>query len=152
MTKVGLGDVAPTFEADATDGQRFSLQRHRGAPVVLVFYPGDATPVCTRQLKNYTEDSANFEAVGAEMVAISPQGLESHEAFKTKESLGMPLLHDANKEIGQAYGIVGPLGFYRRSVFVIGPDGRIAYARRGLAGLSYVPASELLEAVEATRS
>lgn len=152
-----VGEPAPAFSLPGTDGtdagrRCYSLEEHRGSPLVLVFYPGDGTPVCTRQLNAYTADIEEFEAVGAKVLAISPQSVESHEGFSCKQGgFAFPLLADEDKAIGQAYGVVGPLGFYRRSAFVVDPDGIIRYAHRAVAGLTFRPTAELVAAVEAAR-
>ena len=91
---------------------------------MLVFYPGDNTPVCTKQLNAYTSDIGEFTDVGAQILAISPQNVESHEGFSSKQGgFAFPLLADTDKKVGEAYGILGPLGFYRRSVFVVDGEG-----------------------------
>jgi len=152
---VSTGDAAPDFALPGTDntdeGRRdYKLSEYRGRPVVLVFYPGDNTPVCTRQLNSYTEDIGRFRAVGAEVLAISPQSVESHEGFSCKQGgFAFPLLADTDKDVGRAYGILGPVGFYRRSVFVIDGDGIIRYAHRAVAGLTFRPTEELVAAVQA---
>ena len=155
---IAVGDVAPGFElpgADGTeDGRRdYSLGEFRGRPVVLVFYPGDNTPVCTRQLNAYTEDIDAFEELGAQVLAISPQDVTSHEGFADKQGgFAFPLLADTDKAVGEAYGILGPIGFYRRSVFVVDAEGRVSYAHRAIAGLTFRPTAELVEAVQAAGS
>ena len=147
---VGVGDEAPPFTLPGTGGREYSLADYAGQPVVLVFYPGDNTPVCTRQLNTYSTDIADFEGIGAQVLALSPQDVDSHEQFSTKQGgFKFPLLADADKAVGQAYGVLGPVGFYRRSVFVIDGAGVIRYAHRAIAGLTYRPTSELLEAVKA---
>jgi peroxiredoxin Q/BCP len=145
---VGVGDVAPDFELEGTGGRRYRLSEFRGQAVVLAFYPGDNTPVCTKQLNAYTDDIAAFNDVGAQVFGISPQTVESHEAFSAKQGgFGFPLLADVDKAVGEAYGLIGPLGFYRRSAFVIDADGIIRYAHRAVAGLTYRPTAELVAAV-----
>ncbi|CAN5405042.1 peroxiredoxin [soil metagenome] len=146
---VALGDEAPDFALPATGGRTVGLAEHRGSPVVLVFYPGDDTPVCTRQLTSYNDDLAGFDGLGATLLGISPQGVASHEAFAAKHGLTMTLLADEDKEVGKAYGVLGPLGFYRRSVFVVDGGGTIRYAHRAVAGLTFKRSDELLEAVKA---
>ena len=95
-----------------------------GRSVVLVFYPGDSTPVCTRQLNSYTEDIDSFTEAGAQVLAISPQSVASHDDFSCKQGgFAFPLLADTDKAVGEAYGILGPLGFYRRSAFVVDAEG-----------------------------
>jgi peroxiredoxin Q/BCP len=147
---VGVGDTAPDFTLAGTGAHLYSLAAYRGRPVVLVFYPGDNTPVCTKQLNAYTDDIASFESVGAQVLAISPQSVESHEAFSRKQDgFAFPLLADVDKKVGEAYGIIGPLGFYRRSAFVVDATGNIVYAHRAVAGLTYRATDELVAAVRA---
>jgi peroxiredoxin Q/BCP len=145
---VGIGDVAPDFTLTGTGGE-VVLSGLRGAPVVLVFYPGDNTPVCTTQLNSYNDDFASFEGVGAALLAISPQDLASHEEFASRHGFAFPLLADTDKAVGEAYGVLGPLGFYRRSVFVVDAGGVIRYAHRAMAGIRFKRSDELLEAVQA---
>src|SRR5688572_22099803 len=119
MPKPRAGDPAPDFTAPGTGGRTYSLHEYKGQPVVLVFYPGDATPVCTEQLASYTEGFAAFEDVNAAVFALSPQDVASHDQFQARHGFAFPLLFDEDKKIGEMYGVVGPLGFYRRSVVVI---------------------------------
>jgi thioredoxin-dependent peroxiredoxin len=143
-----IGDAAPDFTLSGTEGRDYTLSAYRGQPVVLVFYPGDDTPVCTRQLNSYTTDFSQFEDVGAQVLALSPQDVASHERFSEGQGgFAFPLLADTHKKVGQAYGILGPLGFYRRSVFVVDPDGVICYAHRAVSGLTYRPTAEIVAAV-----
>jgi thioredoxin-dependent peroxiredoxin len=146
---VGVGDQAPEFELAGTEGRSYSLAEHRGKPVVLVFYPGDNTPVCTKQLNSYNDELSEFEGVGAQVLAISPQSVDSHDAFSAKHGFGFPLLADVDKKVGEAYGILGPLGFYRRSVFVVDGEGVVRYAHRAIAGLTFRATDELVAAVTA---
>jgi len=149
MATPGVGDKAPDFTLPGTDGRDYSLTEYRGKPVVLVFYPGDDTPVCTKQLTSYTNDIGQFEGVGAQVLAISPQSVKSHESFRMKHGLAFPLLADTEKEVAGRYGTLGPLGFPRRSVFVVDTEGIIRYAHRAIAGLTYRHTDELVEAVRA---
>jgi peroxiredoxin Q/BCP len=142
-----VGDVAPDFTLPGTGGVDYSLSTYRGKPVVLVFYPGDETPVCTVQLRTYSEDIDQFSELGAQVLGVSPQGVESHEKFCRRNDLKFPLLADVEKSVAGAYGILGPLGFPRRSVFVIDGDGTVRYAHRALAGLTFRSTEELVKAV-----
>ncbi len=146
-----MGDVAPDFTLPATGGRTLTLSDLRGQPVVLIFYPGDNTPVCTLQLNSYNDDLSAFEDVGAQILGISPQGVESHEAFAAEHGFSFPLLADTDKQVGEVYGVLGPIGFYRRSVFVVDGGGTVRYAHRAMAGLTYRKTDELVAAVaEAT--
>jgi thioredoxin-dependent peroxiredoxin len=145
---IGVGDKAPDFELEGTGGRRYTLSEYRGKPVVLVFYPGDDTPVCTRQLTKYTDDIEAFTNVGAQVLALSPQDVASHEKFSEKRGgFAFPLLADTDKAVGKAYGILGPAGFYRRSVFVVDADGLVRWTHRAIAGLTYRSTDEIVEAV-----
>ena len=150
-----VGQAAPDFSlpgSDGTDAGRrdYSLAAYRGQVVVLVFYPGDNTPVCTRQLNAYTEDIDSFTEAGAQVLAVSPQSVQSHDDFSCKQGgFAFPLLADTDKAVGEAYGILGPLGFYRRSVFVVDAEGIVRYAHRTVAGLTFRSTKELVAAVNA---
>ncbi|MGA0035027.1 MAG: peroxiredoxin [Ilumatobacteraceae bacterium] len=144
---VGIGDVAPDFSLPATGGEVITLSSFVGRPVVVVFYPGDDSPVCTKQLNSYNDGLNEFESLDAQVLAISSQGLVSHEAFAQKYGLKFPLLADSEKDVAKAYGVLGPLGFPRRSVFIVDREGVIRYAHRAVAGLSYRPVSELVDAL-----
>lgn len=146
---VGVGDRAPDFELPGTGDRTYSLSEFAGRPLVLVFYPGDDTPVCTKQLNSYNDGLDQFEELDAQVVGISAQDIGSHEKFSDKHGFGFPLLSDPDKSVAAAYGTLGPIGFPRRSVFIIDTDGVIRYAHRALAGLTYRPVSELLGALGA---
>jgi peroxiredoxin Q/BCP len=144
-----VGDAAPDFTLPGTGGTDYTLSSYRGQPVVIVFYPGDNTAVCTTQLKSYTADFDEFEGVDAQLLAISPQDVASHEGFSSKHGFKFPLLADTDKKVGEAYGVLGPIGFYRRSVFVVDKEGVIRYAHRAIAGLTYKSSDDLVKAVKA---
>ena len=150
-----VGELAPSFTLPGVDGAtgetgEYALDSYRGRPVVLVFYPGDNTPVCTRQLNAYTDDIGEFEGTGAQVLAISPQSVESHAGFaRAQGGFAFPLLADEDKRVGQAYGVVGPVGFYRRSAFVVDGRGIVRYAHRAIGGLTFRKTDELVRAVAA---
>ena len=142
---VGIGDRAPAFTLASSGGNQVSLGDYAGKPVVLVFYPGDDTPVCTKQLNSYNRDLEEFDNLNAQVLGISAQGVESHETFSSKHGLKFPLLADTDKTVAGLYGTLGPLGFPRRSVFIVDGNGVIRYAHRAIAGLTYRPVNELVE-------
>lgn len=152
---LSTGSVAPDFTLPGTLGtaasrRQFSLGEFRGAPVVLVFYPADASPVCTMQLTAYTNDIGRFADVGAQVLAISPQSVEAHEDFAARHGgFAFPLLADADRAVGTSYGILGPIGFYRRSVYVVDGDGVVRWAHRATAGLTFRPVDEIVAAIDA---
>jgi peroxiredoxin Q/BCP len=141
---VGVGDRAPDFELPGTGGATYRLADFLGKPLVIVFYPGDDTPVCTKQLNSYNDGLSEFAALDAQIVGISAQNVDSHEDFAAKHGFEFPLLSDTDKEVAAAYGTLGPIGFPRRSIFIVDRDGVIRYAHRAIAGLTYRPVSELV--------
>jgi peroxiredoxin Q/BCP len=151
MSPPTVGDAAPDFTLPGTGRRDYTLSEYRGLPVVLVFYPGDDTPVCTQQLVSYSKDIERYDGLGAQVLAISPQGVDSHERFASEFGFAFPLLADESQEVAAAYGVLGPLGFYRRSVFVVDGRGVIRYAHKARTGLSFRPSDELVAAVEAAR-
>ena len=141
---ISVGDRAPDFTLPGTNGSTHSLADFAGSPLVLIFYPGDDTPVCTRQLNSYNDGLEQFAALDAQVVAISAQGVASHDAFSDKHGFGFPLLADVDKEVAGRYGTLGPIGFPRRSVFIIDAEGIVRYAHRAIAGLTFRPVKELI--------
>ena len=143
-----VGDTAPDFELDGTDGP-FRLSEHRGRRVVLLFYPGDFTPVCTKQFCSYAERSDDLTALDAVVVGISAQPVDRHEEFKQMHSIPVPLLADSDRKVAKAYGVTQPLLGTRRAVFIVDEDGRVAYRHVHMLGLDYQSVDELREALEA---
>ena len=98
MSGPGVGDPAPDFTLAGTGGRTYSLREYRDQPVVLVFYPGDDTPVCTKQLNAYNDGLAQFSELGAQVLAISAQDVDSHDRFSTKHGgFEFPLLADTDR-------------------------------------------------------
>lgn len=147
--RLGPGDPAPAFDLAGTGGRRYRLADAAGAPLVLVFYPADGSPVCTQQLRSYSEDLGAFEALRARVWCLSPQDVASHERFAAEQGLRVPLLADTGSDVARAYGTLGPLGFYRRSVVVVDGAGTVRWVRRSLSSLTYLPVDRLTDAVAA---
>ena len=120
---ISVGDQAPDFSLVGTGNVTHSLNAYKGKTVVLVFYPGDNTPVCTKQLVCYNNELAQFSELDAQVLALSAQDLESHEKFAAQHGFQFPLLADTEKSVARAYGVLGPLSIPRRSVFVIDASG-----------------------------
>ena len=144
---VAVGEKAPGFTLLGSGGKSYSLSDYAGKPVVLVFYPGDNTPVCTKQLCSYNNELAQFTDIGAQVLGISAQGVASHDAFSAKHDFGFPLLADTEKEVAGAYGVVGLLGMVRRSIFVLDAQGVLRYVHRSAVGLTFRPVDELVTAL-----
>jgi peroxiredoxin Q/BCP len=145
-----IGQAAPDFTLPGvllTDGDAvqadYSLSAQRGGPLVLAFYPGDNTTVCTKQLCSYTSGLESFTNFGATVWAISPQGLASHEQFARKYSLAFPLLADEGLRVSRRYGITLGSAGLRRSVFVIDEAGILRWKHVTLVGLTF-PSAEVI--------
>ena len=147
MAKVDVGDAAPYFELPGTGEKTYKLSDYRGRKLVLAFYPGDFTAVCTKQFCSYRDDGDRIESLGVPMVGISPQNVKSHERFSEENSLTVPLLADTDKTVAKAYKVVGPGGFIRRAVFLLDADLKVRYRDVALLGLTFRDVDDLAEAV-----
>jgi peroxiredoxin len=131
-TSPDVGARAPDFTLPSTQGPITLSDRLKKRAVLLVFYPGDDTPVCTKQLCDYSEHLADFEGLGVDVLALNPQSLASHERFASKHALTFPLLSDAGAEVCRSYDAVGLFGMTRRALVLIGKDGRVLWRRTDL--------------------
>jgi thioredoxin-dependent peroxiredoxin len=146
-----VGEPAPDFELPGTDG-RFRLSDHRGERVVLLFYPGDNTMVCTRQMCSYRDRAEDFAALNATVVGISGQDVASHEAFTAKHALNVPLLADVDNKVARAYSASGRPYGTKRAVIVIDEDGVVRHRHDHLLGLDYQSVDDLKAALDALPS
>ncbi len=124
-----VGDSAPDFTLSSTEGSITLSDRLQQRAVLLVFYPGDDTPVCTRQLCDYRDNLDGFADLGVDILALNPQKLDSHERFAKKHGLPFPLLSDPDRIVCNAYGASGLLGMTKRALVLIGRDGRVRWRR-----------------------
>jgi peroxiredoxin Q/BCP len=146
-SQANVGDAAPDFELEGTDGP-FRLSEHRGERVVLLFYPGDNTTVCTRQFCSYRDNAEAFGELAATVVGISSQSLESHRSFAAKHGLNVPLLADEGGAVAKAYGAHTPLVGTKRAAVIIDEDGVVRYRHDHLLGLDFQSVDELRDALE----
>jgi peroxiredoxin Q/BCP len=121
-----LNDPAPDFTLKDEEGADFTLSAHRGEKVLLVFYPGDNTPVCTKQLCDYRDGVEAFAGLGVRVVGISKDDAQSHRAFRKKHQLPFILLTDGKLEVAATYDSKGMMGM-KRSVFLVDEAGLIRY-------------------------
>ena len=124
------GQPAPDFELQTDRGERLRLSSLRGKPVVLYFYPKDDTPGCTVEACSFRDRRPELAKRGAQVLGVSPDGVQSHAAFRDKFSLDFPLLADADHKVAETYGAWGEKFNYgkklmgiRRSTFLIDGDG-----------------------------
>jgi peroxiredoxin Q/BCP len=146
-----VGDAAPDFELPGTEGP-FRLSDHRGERVVLLFYPGDNTMVCTKQFCSYRDRAGDFAGLGATVVGISSQDLASHEGFAAKHSLNVPLLADVDKQVARSYDAFSPRLGVKRAVIVIDEEGVVRHRHDHLLGLDYQSVDDLQAVLDALPS
>jgi peroxiredoxin Q/BCP len=155
------GDPAPDFELDGTEG-RFRLSDHRGERVVLLFYPGDETPVCTKQFCSYRDNADDMAELDATIVGISPQDLDSHRSFIDNHGLTVPLLADTDVKVSKAYGVTRPWQAGRhwvpklgtgtsRAVFVIDEEGIVRHRHDDRLDATFLGVDGLREALRTLR-
>jgi peroxiredoxin Q/BCP len=131
-----VGATAPEFSLPDESGGTVTLSKLRGHNVVLVFYPGDDTPGCTKQLCQFRDDWSEATARGVQVFGVNPQGARSHGQFRKKFNFPFPLLVDQGQKVGELYHTHGLI--VKRTVYLIGPDGKIRFARRGMPSPSEV--------------
>jgi peroxiredoxin Q/BCP len=125
-----VGTPAPDFSLPDQDGKIVSLAALRGHNVVLVFYPGDDTPGCTKQLCQFRDQWAGAQQKNTLVFGVNPQNAKSHAKFIGKFRLPFPLLVDQGQQMGVLYKTKGLI--VKRTVYLIGPDGIIRFAKRGM--------------------
>jgi peroxiredoxin Q/BCP len=127
ITAVRVGDVVPDFQLPDQQGQPHRLSEYlANGPVVLFFYPGAMTPVCTSESCHFRDLKSEFEAVGAQRVGISHDTVDKQKTFSDKYGFDYPLLADTDNAVAKSFGVHrgGPLPT-KRATFVIGPDRRL---------------------------
>jgi peroxiredoxin Q/BCP len=143
-----VNERAPDFCLQGDSGEEYCLSDHAGHRVLLVFYPGDNTPVCTAQLCEYRDGIESFAGLDVSVVGISSDNLESHQKFRSKHDLPFVLLSDPDLEVAKLYGSKGTFGM-KRAVFLIDEDGIVRYAHIEALAVFRRRANELLEVIEA---
>jgi len=101
---IEVGQTAPDFVLPSDRDEEIQLSRFRGSPVVLYFYPKDDTPGCTREACSFRDLKQEMEKLGAVVLGVSPDTVESHKKFREKYNLNFPLLADVDHAVAEAYG------------------------------------------------
>jgi len=142
------GDAAPDFTLPGFENgvrRDFTLSEYRGRKVALAFYPGDATPGCSIQLKSYRDDFEEFEKAGAVVLAVSPQDVDSKERWCEREGFAFPLLADTEKNVIREYGASSPVIGVKRTVVLIDAAGVVRWRFSGAIRAIFKKPSELAE-------
>src|SRR5438132_6845715 len=147
-----LGNSAPDFTLFDGDGAQWRLAEQRGKVVVLLFYPGDETPICTRQMCSVRDRWEDYAATGAEVVGISTNSIESHKSFAEHHKLPLRLLADVDRKVADLYGAQSLIpGKVARSVFVINRDGVITYRDVRPLGLFRPKDDDTIKAIKSAK-
>jgi thioredoxin-dependent peroxiredoxin len=136
---LAVGTPAPDFSLPDESGRVVTLSALKGRNVVLVFYPGDDTPGCTRQLCEFRDRWDTLRERGIEVFGVNPQAATAHARFRAKFQFPFPLLVDKGRQVAKLYQASGLI--VKRTVYLIGPDGAIRFARRGMPKPSEVLAA-----------
>ena len=130
---IEVGKKAPAFTLTADDGKKVKLSDLQGSPVVLYFYPKDDTPGCTKEACAFRDRKAEMEQLGAKLLGVSPDTVESHGKFRDKYSLNFPLLADPDHAVADKYGAWREKNMYgkktmgiQRSTYLIDASGKVA--------------------------
>ncbi|MFL5873994.1 MAG: peroxiredoxin [Solirubrobacterales bacterium] len=162
MAKVDVGDAAPDFALPGTGEKTYRLSDYRGRNLILAFYPGDATTVCTKQFCNYRDESDRLDELDAEVLGVSPQSVHSHEHWVKEQELNVPLLADEDLAVAKSYGVTGWIGplakvaglpdapggrYVHRAIFVIDGEGIVRHRSVSRTGAQYESVEDLERAV-----
>jgi peroxiredoxin Q/BCP len=151
--KASLNAAAPSFTLNDGEGKPWSLSDQLGKVVVLLFYPGDETPICTRQMCSVRDNWDEYRATGAEVVGISTNTVQSHKDFAEHHNLPLRLLADVDRKVADAYGANSMIpGKVARSVFVIDARGVIRHRDVRPLGLFRPRDEEIIKAIKAAQA
>lgn len=164
MAKLDLGDPAPDFDLPGTGDRNYRLADYRGRKLILAFYPGDATTVCTKQFCSYRDEGDRLDRLEADVLGISPQSVDSHEHWVKEQELNVPLLADVDLAVSRSYGVTGWLGplarltelketpggrYVMRSIFILDEEGVVRHRHVSRTGSSFESVADLEQALAA---
>lgn len=153
---LSVGDAAPDFTLPTDGGGSVTLSNLKGKPVVLYFYPKDATPGCTTEACDFRDLEPDFSGIDATIIGVSKDSVKKHDNFKAKQGLTFPLASDADSDVCERYGVWKEKSMYgktfwgiERTTFLIAPDGTIAQVWPKVKVKCH--AAEVLDATKALR-
>lgn len=155
QTQLVIGGLAPDFKLPQLNGSEFHLaEACKKKPIVLVFYPGDFTPVCTKQLCEYQENFEGFEQWGVQLIGLSRDSSEKHRSFTEKFGFSFPLLTDLKNAVAKDYGCGSPymLGLVSRAICIIGTDQKLLYRYVEPLAVTRRTSQEIFKALEELKS
>ncbi|MCF8382980.1 MAG: peroxiredoxin [Chlorobium sp.] len=145
---IAEGTKAPDFTLPDSDGNRISLSDYGGKRVLLVFYPGDDTPVCTTQLCSYRDNYTEFTKRDIVILGISTDSVDSHKQFGEKNELPFTLLSDHDKQVSRLYDAMDFLGMSKRAYVLIDENGTVRLSFSDLLPLFYQSTRDLLAKID----
>ena len=148
-TMIAEGVKAPAFSLPDASGRMISLSDCIGQKVLVIFYPGDDTPVCTAQLCDYRNNVLEFTRRGIAVLGISGDSVESHRLFAEKHELPFTLLSDSDKRVAKAFDALGFLGMSQRAYVRVDETGVVLLAYSDFLPVTYQPMKDLLARIDA---
>ncbi|NTV45495.1 MAG: peroxiredoxin [Chlorobiales bacterium] len=149
---ISEGTKAPDFTLPDSDGKMVSLSEFAGKRILLAFYPGDDTPVCTTQLCSYRDNYSEFTKRGIVVLGISTDSIDSHKSFGEKNSLPFTLLSDKEKKVCQLYDAMSFLGMSQRAYVFIDEKGTVRLSFSELLPVFYRSTQDLLSQIDGIKA
>ena len=141
-----VGDIVENFTLKDQKGNDFNLYENLNKLILLVFYPKDNSPVCTRQLTNYNLNKTKFEEHGIEVIGINPESYESHLSFCNSFGSEIRILSDAKKEIVKKFEALNFLGITKRKLVLIDKNKKILY-EKSTPSFLYVSSEKIINSL-----
>ncbi len=142
-----IGDIAEDFTLKDQDDNEFNLYRNLDKKILLVFYPKDDSPVCTKQLTNYNSFKSEFEKLGIIMIGINTGSCKSHKNFCTAVGEGIRLLCDETKNISKKFSALNLFGMNKRKLVLIGTDRKVIF-EKSVFPIMYIDAEKIFEMIK----
>jgi len=145
-----LNETAPNFKLKDQNGNEFELYNNLDQKVLLVFYPKDDSPVCTKQLNDYNQNLSEFNALGFKVVGINTEGAKSHSTFCENLKLDFILLSDVDKKVSKLYNAINMFGINKRKIVLINTDKKIQFEKSVLP-FYYLNSDRIMKEVKAKK-